>query len=175
VKLDIAYISGQIADHQKTVQLLEWEIGSGQDADLQHATSRRIWQAKRSPMPPRRRPRSSPPAGSIELFPALFFGQSRRVFLEVTLAIPVMRGSPPTAAFSASTLPSSPLPVAVSESAWRCRFAMASAVMKPPIGHGEVRRGTDRCRHSEPDGRSRTAKCGVYVPSAQQEPAERAE
>ncbi|RWM85344.1 MAG: DUF4142 domain-containing protein, partial [Mesorhizobium sp.] len=26
-------------DHQKTVQLLEWEIGSGQDADLQHFAS----------------------------------------------------------------------------------------------------------------------------------------
>ncbi|TIT42294.1 MAG: DUF4142 domain-containing protein, partial [Mesorhizobium sp.] len=38
-KFDIAYISGQITDHQKTVQLLEWEIGSGQDADLQHFAS----------------------------------------------------------------------------------------------------------------------------------------
>ena len=28
------YIQGQIADHQKTAQLLEYEIGSGQDADL---------------------------------------------------------------------------------------------------------------------------------------------
>lgn len=36
---DLAYISGQITDHQKTVQLLEWEIGSGQDADLQHFAS----------------------------------------------------------------------------------------------------------------------------------------
>ncbi|AZO66233.1 DUF4142 domain-containing protein [Mesorhizobium sp. M6A.T.Ce.TU.002.03.1.1] len=33
---DLAYISGQITDHQRTVQLLEWEIVSGQDADLQH-------------------------------------------------------------------------------------------------------------------------------------------
>ncbi|TPI09204.1 DUF4142 domain-containing protein [Mesorhizobium sp. B4-1-3] len=32
---DLAYISGQIVDHQKTVQLLEWEIDSGQDADIQ--------------------------------------------------------------------------------------------------------------------------------------------
>ncbi|RWO84912.1 MAG: DUF4142 domain-containing protein [Mesorhizobium sp.] len=38
-RFDIAYISGQITDHQKTVQLLEWEIGSGQDADLQHFAS----------------------------------------------------------------------------------------------------------------------------------------
>ncbi len=32
---DTAYILAQIEDHQKTVQLLEWEIGSGQDAPLQ--------------------------------------------------------------------------------------------------------------------------------------------
>ena len=32
---DIAYIKAQIVDHQKTAQLLEWEIGSGQDAALQ--------------------------------------------------------------------------------------------------------------------------------------------
>jgi putative membrane protein len=32
---DLAYISGQIVDHQKTVQLLEWEIDSGQDGDIQ--------------------------------------------------------------------------------------------------------------------------------------------
>ncbi|PAP99788.1 hypothetical protein CIT25_23255 [Mesorhizobium mediterraneum] len=35
---DLAYISGQITDHQRTAQLLEWEIGSGQDTDLQHPT-----------------------------------------------------------------------------------------------------------------------------------------
>jgi putative membrane protein len=29
---DIAYIRGQVREHQKTAQLLEWEIGSGQDA-----------------------------------------------------------------------------------------------------------------------------------------------
>jgi putative membrane protein len=28
---DLAYIDGQVQDHQKTAQLLEWEIGSGQD------------------------------------------------------------------------------------------------------------------------------------------------
>jgi putative membrane protein len=32
---DLAYILAQIEDHQKTVQLLQWEIGSGQDAPLQ--------------------------------------------------------------------------------------------------------------------------------------------
>jgi putative membrane protein len=31
---DLAYIRGQVADHQKTAQLLEWEIGFGQDAQL---------------------------------------------------------------------------------------------------------------------------------------------
>ncbi|MBV9829909.1 MAG: DUF4142 domain-containing protein [Alphaproteobacteria bacterium] len=31
---DIAYAQAQVADHQKTLQLLEHEIGSGQDADL---------------------------------------------------------------------------------------------------------------------------------------------
>jgi putative membrane protein len=29
---DAAYIRGQVREHQKTVHLLEWEIGSGQDA-----------------------------------------------------------------------------------------------------------------------------------------------
>ena len=32
---DVAYIKTQIVEHQKTVQLLEWEINSGQDAQLQ--------------------------------------------------------------------------------------------------------------------------------------------
>ena len=32
---DTAYIEGQIVDHVKTVQLLAWEIDSGQDAQLQ--------------------------------------------------------------------------------------------------------------------------------------------
>jgi putative membrane protein len=31
---DRAYLQGQIADHQKTAQLLEYEIGSGQDMQL---------------------------------------------------------------------------------------------------------------------------------------------
>jgi putative membrane protein len=29
---DVAYIRGQVREHQKTAHLLEWEIGSGQDA-----------------------------------------------------------------------------------------------------------------------------------------------
>jgi putative membrane protein len=33
-EFDLAYIRGQVADHQKTAQLLEWEIGSGQDPQL---------------------------------------------------------------------------------------------------------------------------------------------
>jgi putative membrane protein len=32
---DTAYILGQIEDHQRTVQVLQWEIGSGQNAPLQ--------------------------------------------------------------------------------------------------------------------------------------------
>jgi putative membrane protein len=32
---DLAYVDGQIVDHQKTVQLLQWEIGNGQHAELQ--------------------------------------------------------------------------------------------------------------------------------------------
>jgi putative membrane protein len=32
---EIAYIKSQIVDHQKTAQLLEWEIDSGEDAALQ--------------------------------------------------------------------------------------------------------------------------------------------
>ena len=36
---DRAYIEGQVQDHQKTVQLLEWEIGSGQDAELKQFAS----------------------------------------------------------------------------------------------------------------------------------------
>jgi putative membrane protein len=31
---DVVYVRGQVADHQKAVQLLEYEIGSGQDTDL---------------------------------------------------------------------------------------------------------------------------------------------
>lgn len=32
---DLAYIRKQVVEHQKTAQLLEWEIGSGEDAELQ--------------------------------------------------------------------------------------------------------------------------------------------
>lgn len=32
---DIEYMHSQVADHQKATQLLIWEIGSGQDAELQ--------------------------------------------------------------------------------------------------------------------------------------------
>ncbi|YCI06364.1 DUF4142 domain-containing protein (plasmid) [Ensifer sp. D2-11] len=32
---DIAYIKAQIVDHQKTSHLLQWEIASGEDAELQ--------------------------------------------------------------------------------------------------------------------------------------------
>ena len=38
-QFDWAYIQGQVQDHQKTVQLLEWEIGSGQDAELKQFAS----------------------------------------------------------------------------------------------------------------------------------------
>jgi len=34
-QFDLAYLKGQVIDHQKTVQLLIWEIGSGQDAEIQ--------------------------------------------------------------------------------------------------------------------------------------------
>jgi putative membrane protein len=33
-EFDLAYLRGQIGDHQKTAQLFEWEIGSGQDPQL---------------------------------------------------------------------------------------------------------------------------------------------
>jgi putative membrane protein len=32
---ELAYLRGQLVDHQKTAQLLEWEIGQGQHAELQ--------------------------------------------------------------------------------------------------------------------------------------------
>jgi putative membrane protein len=35
-EFDLAYIGGQVADHQKTAQLLEHEIGSGQQVDLKN-------------------------------------------------------------------------------------------------------------------------------------------
>ena len=33
-EFDLAYLQGQVIDHQKMVQLLEYEIGSGQDVEL---------------------------------------------------------------------------------------------------------------------------------------------
>jgi putative membrane protein len=33
-EFDLAYMRGQVQDHQKTAQLLEWEINSGQDGAL---------------------------------------------------------------------------------------------------------------------------------------------
>ena len=36
---DLAYIQGQVVDHQKTAQLLEYEIGSGQDVELKSLAS----------------------------------------------------------------------------------------------------------------------------------------
>ena len=38
-QFDWAYIQGQVQDHQRTAHLLEWEIGSGQDAELQKFAS----------------------------------------------------------------------------------------------------------------------------------------
>jgi putative membrane protein len=38
-RFDAVYLRGQLIDHQKTVQLLEWEIDSGQDANLQRFAS----------------------------------------------------------------------------------------------------------------------------------------
>ena len=34
-EFDLAYMRGQVVDHQKTAQLLVWEIGSGQSAEIQ--------------------------------------------------------------------------------------------------------------------------------------------
>ena len=39
VAFDLAYMRGQVVDHQKTVQLLIWEIGQGQNGDLQRFAS----------------------------------------------------------------------------------------------------------------------------------------
>ena len=36
---DVAYLAAQVQDHQKTVQLLQWEINSGQDVQLQRFAS----------------------------------------------------------------------------------------------------------------------------------------
>jgi putative membrane protein len=38
-EFDRAYLAAQIVDHQKTAQVLAWEIGSGQNADLQQFAS----------------------------------------------------------------------------------------------------------------------------------------
>jgi len=38
-EFDIAYMRGQVVDHQKTVQLLVWEIGQGQNGDMQRFAS----------------------------------------------------------------------------------------------------------------------------------------
>jgi putative membrane protein len=38
-EFDLNYIQGQVVDHQKTVQLLEYEIGSGQDVELKSLAS----------------------------------------------------------------------------------------------------------------------------------------
>jgi putative membrane protein len=42
VDFDLAYIRGQIADHQKTAQLFEWQIGSGQDPQLKDFASQSL-------------------------------------------------------------------------------------------------------------------------------------
>ncbi len=38
-EFDRAYLQGQVADHQKAMQLLEWEIGSAQDTALKSFAS----------------------------------------------------------------------------------------------------------------------------------------
>jgi putative membrane protein len=38
-QFDLDYLGTQVEDHLKTVQLLEWEIDSGQDADIQDFAS----------------------------------------------------------------------------------------------------------------------------------------
>ena len=38
-EFDLVYVSGQVADHQKAAQLLEYEIGSGQHVDLKSFAS----------------------------------------------------------------------------------------------------------------------------------------
>jgi putative membrane protein len=39
---DRSYLQGQLIEHQKTVQLLEWEMGSGQDAGLRQYAERTL-------------------------------------------------------------------------------------------------------------------------------------
>ncbi len=41
-EFDLAYLAAQTTDHQKSVQLLLWEINSGQDAQLQQFASRTL-------------------------------------------------------------------------------------------------------------------------------------
>lgn len=38
-QFDLAYIDGQVQDHQKTAQLLEWQIGSGEEMGLKQFAS----------------------------------------------------------------------------------------------------------------------------------------
>jgi putative membrane protein len=42
VEFDLAYMAAQIIDHQKTAQLLAWEIGSGQDGEMQRFAARTL-------------------------------------------------------------------------------------------------------------------------------------
>jgi putative membrane protein len=39
IEFDLAYVAGQVAEHQKAAQLLEHEIGSGQDVELKNFAS----------------------------------------------------------------------------------------------------------------------------------------
>ncbi|MBV8092542.1 MAG: DUF4142 domain-containing protein, partial [Acetobacteraceae bacterium] len=41
-EFDSVYIAAQIQDHQRTIQLLEYEIGSGQDPDLKAFASQTL-------------------------------------------------------------------------------------------------------------------------------------
>jgi putative membrane protein len=41
-EFDLGYMAGQIVDHQKTAQLLAWEIGSGQNGELQRFAARTL-------------------------------------------------------------------------------------------------------------------------------------
>jgi putative membrane protein len=39
IEFDLAYMAGQVAEHQKAAQFLEHEIGSGQDIELKNFAS----------------------------------------------------------------------------------------------------------------------------------------
>ena len=39
---DLAFLRGQVVDHQKTVALLQWEIAAGQDGDLQRFAAQQL-------------------------------------------------------------------------------------------------------------------------------------